>query len=112
MENTTSLTNHFLIAMPCLNNSAFSNTITYICDHSEEGAMGIVINHPLQLQLDEVFNHLNIDNITGKHRDYIVAGGPVQTERGFVLHECNTQQTGRAPKKFRQKFASPPRKIF
>ncbi|MGK0440865.1 MAG: putative transcriptional regulator [Pseudohongiellaceae bacterium] len=84
---TTNLTGHFLIAMPSLNDSAFGNTITYICEHNEQGAMGLVINHPLQLNLDDVFAHLNIEDITTAHTDHILAGGPVQTERGFVLHE-------------------------
>ena len=83
----TNLTGQFLIAMPSLNGSAFSNTITYICEHNESGAMGLVINHPLELNLDDVFNHLNIEDIASKHSEHILAGGPVQTERGFVLHE-------------------------
>ena len=84
---STNLTGQFLIAMPSLNNSAFENTITYICEHNEQGAMGLVINHPLQLNLDDVFTHLNIEDITTSHPESILAGGPVQTERGFVLHE-------------------------
>ena len=77
--------------MPCLNDSAFGRTVTYICEHSDKGAMGIVINHPLHLKLDEVFDHLNIEDITAKHPEYILAGGPVQTERGFVLHDNQEQ---------------------
>lgn len=54
--------------------------------------MGIVINHPLHLQLDEIFDHLKIENVTTTHPEYILAGGPVQTERGFVLHETPSHQ--------------------
>lgn len=82
-----SLKDHFLIAMPALNDSEFGHTITYICEHTKEGAMGIVINHPMTLQLDEVFAHMEIDDIQTPHPDYILAGGPVQTDRGFVLHK-------------------------
>ena len=85
--SSNNLTGHFLIAMPSLNGSAFSHTITYICEHNEQGAMGIVINHPLKLNLDDVFAHLQIDDISASRSDAILAGGPVQTERGFVLHE-------------------------
>lgn len=51
--------------------------------------MGIVINHPLDLRLDEIFQHLEIDNINSEHNDHILAGGPVHMDRGFVLHPCS-----------------------
>jgi putative transcriptional regulator len=88
MPDTTSLTNQFLIAMPALADPNFSHTVTYMCDHNEEGAMGLVINRPLELDIEELFLHLDIKN-TRKERVYtpIYQGGPVQTERGFVLHK-------------------------
>ncbi|MGD8925327.1 MAG: YqgE/AlgH family protein [Thioalkalispiraceae bacterium] len=87
MSDTTSLTNQFLIAMPALADPNFSHTVTYMCDHNEEGAMGLVINRPLDLDIEELFLHLDINN-SRKERGYIpiYQGGPVQTERGFVLH--------------------------
>lgn len=86
MDNITSLKDHFLIAMPCIGDGIFAHSITYICEHNEQGAMGIVINHPLDLSLDEIFDHLEIDNIQSSHQDQILAGGPVHMDRGFVLH--------------------------
>lgn len=81
------LTNHFLIAMPSLADPNFARTVTYLCAHTEEGAMGIVINRPLELNLAEVLDHMDIKNsnpgITGMQ---VMQGGPVQRERGFVLH--------------------------
>ena len=87
MSDATSLTNQFLIAMPALADPNFSHTVTYMCDHNDEGAMGLVINRPLDLDITELFSHLKITN-TQKDRGYIpiYQGGPVQTERGFVLH--------------------------
>jgi putative transcriptional regulator len=87
----TSLKNHFLIALPAIDDGIFANSITYICEHTEEGAMGIVINHPLDLKLDEIFNHLEIPDINTPHEDNILAGGPVHMDRGFVLHR-NTDE--------------------
>ena len=84
--NDNSLKNHFLIAMPGLCGGVFANSITYICEHTEEGAMGIVINHPLELSLDEILEHLDLGEIHLKRNDRILAGGPVQMDRGFVLH--------------------------
>ena len=88
MTMTTSLTNHFLIAMPGLQDPNFSRTVTFVCEHSEAGAMGIVINRPMEIQLGEVLLQLDIDV---KARDVneipVYLGGPVQTDRGFVIHD-------------------------
>ncbi|GAB4295360.1 MAG: YqgE/AlgH family protein [Thiohalomonadaceae bacterium] len=87
MIETASLRNHFLIAMPQLADPHFSHTVTYICEHNAEGALGIVINRPLDLTLGEVLQHMQIK--PGERVDTatpIFSGGPVQTERGFVLH--------------------------
>lgn len=85
MEND--LTNHFLIAMPSLADPNFSRTVTYLCDHNPEGAMGLVINRPLDLSLAELAGHVNVE-VTDPSRAGIpiFQGGPVQGERGFVLH--------------------------
>ncbi len=88
MPDSSSLTNHFLIALPSMGDDRFSRTVTYICQHnSEDGAMGIVLNRPSQLQLCDVFNHMNIMQQNQQVGEQIVyVGGPVQEERGFVLH--------------------------
>jgi putative transcriptional regulator len=87
MSETPSLTNHFLIAMPALADPNFSHTVTYICEHNDKGAMGIVINRPLELTLGEVLEHMQItpgQKVEVKRP--VLAGGPVQGEHGFVLH--------------------------
>lgn len=82
----SSLRGQFLIAMPNLQDPVFAHSITYICEHSKEGALGIVINHPLDINLGEVFKQLDLDQ-QGPHTDMaVLSGGPVQTDRGFVLH--------------------------
>lgn len=80
----TSLRNHFLIAMPRMKDPNFEGTVTYICDHNEHGAMGIIVNRPLDMTLGEILAQLDFG---GEDIDKdIYAGGPVQMERGFVLH--------------------------
>jgi putative transcriptional regulator len=82
------LTNQFLIAMPSLQDPNFHRTVTYLCAHNEEGAMGIVINRPLDLKLGEVLDHMSIEIANDRVNDMpVVQGGPVQRERGFVIHE-------------------------
>ncbi len=81
------LRNHFLIAMPSLNESIFSHTITYMCDHTEDGAMGLVINQSLDIDLSEVFQQLDCSNPESLHTTApVLCGGPVQPDRGFILH--------------------------
>lgn len=88
MAEQSCLSNHFLIALPGMGDANFSRTVTYICQHSEsEGAMGIVLNRPSELQLCDVFNHMDIQQQEPGTADQTVyIGGPVQEERGFVLH--------------------------
>lgn len=89
MSFATSLTNHFLIAMPGLKDPNFSRTVTYVCEHSEQGAMGIVINRPLDIRLGEVLEQLEIDSDDRRVLETTVFfGGPVQKDRGFVLHSA------------------------
>lgn len=81
------LTNQFLIAMPSLADPNFARTVTYLCAHTGEGAMGIVINRPLDLNLGDVLDHMEISNKNPQIKDmHVLQGGPVQRERGFVLH--------------------------
>ncbi|MEM7406660.1 MAG: YqgE/AlgH family protein [Pseudomonadota bacterium] len=87
------LTNQFLIAMPTLGDPNFAQTVTYVCAHSEEGAMGIVINRPLDLTLAELYQHMDLDGGGGERADDpVLLGGPVETKRGFVVHEPVEEQ--------------------
>jgi len=87
-----SLRNHFLIAMPGLNDSSFAHTVTYICEHSDKGAMGVVINTATPMQLKEIFAQMELADAAEEAGDQIVmSGGPVQPERGFVLHPSDSK---------------------
>ncbi|BCU05411.1 YqgE/AlgH family protein [Allochromatium tepidum] len=87
MSFSTSLTNHLLIAMPGLQDPNFARTVTYICEHTEHGAMGIVINRPLEVTLGALLDQLEIPALRpGVGSTPVYQGGPVQTDRGFVLH--------------------------
>lgn len=84
----SNLTNQFLIAMPGLMDPNFYHSVTYICAHSEDGAMGIVINQPLDMALGDVLAQMDLISSDRKIDQLpIYHGGPVQTDRGFVLHE-------------------------
>jgi putative transcriptional regulator len=83
------LTHHFLIAMPGLEDAMFSKSVVYVCEHSERGALGLVINKPSDMRMQELFEKVNLP----LHREDLVntpvlSGGPVHTERGFVLHDA------------------------
>lgn len=81
------LIDHFLIAMPSLEDPQFEKTVTYICAHSDEGAMGITINRPLDIKLGDVLNQMDlVSSDLAIENQQIFLGGPVQTDRGFVLH--------------------------
>jgi putative transcriptional regulator len=87
MEDTKNLTDHFLIAMPGLHDPNFAHTVTYVCEHNDQGTMGIVVNRPMKLQLGDMLEQLDIqptDPVAATLPIYL--GGPVQTDRGFVLH--------------------------
>lgn len=88
MAETTYLTGHLLIAMPAMQDPNFARTVTYICEHSDQGALGIVINRPLDMNLGAIFEQLSLDPADpGLARQPVLHGGPVHQERGFVLHE-------------------------
>lgn len=87
MNKSPFLTNHFLIAMPNLADPNFFHTVTYICEHNEKGAMGIVINRPMEISLGDILRQLNIVPSNNTNIDFpIYDGGPVQRENGFVIH--------------------------
>ena len=85
---TSSLVDHFLIAMPQLQDSYFANSVIYIWRHNEEGALGVVVNLPIRMQLHEIFTQLGMEDERAAPAPQIVlSGGPVETEKGFVLHD-------------------------
>ncbi len=84
---SVNLTNHFLIAMPNMADPYFSRTLTYICEHNDQGALGLVVNRPIDMTLHALFDRLSLSLRDAEQRDApIYFGGPVQTDRGFVLH--------------------------
>jgi len=88
MTALVSFANHFLIAMPTLADANFARSVTLICEHSDKGAMGIVVNRMTDLRLGEIFEQLSIDPAKASNTESVVyLGGPVQNNRGFVLHE-------------------------
>lgn len=87
--SSINLTNHFLIAMPAMTDPFFAKSLTYVCEHNAEGAMGIVVNRPISLTLSELFAQINMPLKQAALEDMPVHfGGPVQTDRGFVLHNA------------------------
>jgi putative transcriptional regulator len=83
------LTNHFLIAMPGLSDALFGRSVVFMCEHSERGALGLVINKPSDIRLPRLFEKIDLPMGRGDLQDTpVFQGGPVQTERGFVLHEA------------------------
>ena len=86
--SSINLTHHFLIAMPSMADPYFAKSLAYVCEHNDRGALGVVINRPIDMTLQALFERLSL---TLKHKDLsdapIYFGGPVQTDRGFVLHE-------------------------
>ncbi|MGI9235925.1 MAG: YqgE/AlgH family protein [Woeseiaceae bacterium] len=87
MASDSTLTNQLLIAMPGMADPHFSTTVTLICEHNDDGALGIVINRPLTLKLSGLFEQLSVDDPDPTAGDFpVLSGGPVGTERGFVLH--------------------------
>jgi putative transcriptional regulator len=92
MGDVTWLTGHLLIAMPAMADPNFVRTVTYVCEHTDQGALGIVINRPLQMDLGTVFEQLSLEATdAARARQPVLRGGPVQVERGFVLHEPHRQ---------------------
>ena len=85
--SAVNLTHHFLIAMPQMADPNFARSLTYICEHNEQGALGVVVNRPIDMTLRALFEQIDIplnDDECGRMPVYF--GGPVQVDRGFVLH--------------------------
>jgi len=87
MPDTVNLTHHFLIAMPAMADPHFANSLTYVCEHSKDGALGIVVNKPIDMTLSALFEQIDIPlSSTERRAAPVHFGGPVQVDRGFVLH--------------------------
>ncbi|HJU09007.1 MAG TPA: YqgE/AlgH family protein [Rhodanobacteraceae bacterium] len=88
MPNTSSLTGHFLIAMPNLGDPNFARGVTFVCQHGEEGTMGLVVNRASEYKLGEVMAQMQMrcerEDVAGTQ---VLIGGPIMIERGFVLHQ-------------------------
>ncbi len=85
------LENQFLIAMPQMLDSYFANTVTYLWKHNEQGALGIVINKPLQACISDIFDELEIECAAAEgpfREQHVLAGGPVERDKGFIIHDA------------------------
>lgn len=87
MQEVSSFANHFLIAMPTMADPNFSKAVTYICEHNKDGAFGIIINRPLEMELSHILGQMNIESdLEDVNSMPVIFGGPVQQERGFIIH--------------------------
>jgi len=85
------LTNHFLIAMPGINDTYFKNSVIYVCEHNEEGAMGLMINAPLNITVGDMLNKVDLEPQSLQQKEFSLSnpvynGGPISEDRGFILH--------------------------
>ncbi|KTC84825.1 YqgE/AlgH family protein [Legionella brunensis] len=87
MTNNSSLANHLLIAMPSMTDPNFERAVIYICEHHVQGTVGLIINRPMQYPLSLVFEQMQIEPTKNEYSQKpLLFGGPVQPERGFVIH--------------------------
>jgi len=92
MLATTMLTNHFLIAMPSMRDPSFKRGVAFLCQHGEDGAMGLLVNRLSEYRLGDVLAQMNLSSTIAEVADSpVLIGGPVQPERGFVLHSPHGQ---------------------
>jgi putative transcriptional regulator len=96
--SSINLTNQFLIAMPGMSSGTFAGTVVYLCEHSDKGALGLVINKPIDITLKSLFEKVELSLDRDDLAELpVYFGGPVQTERGFVLHEPLSNESGDSP---------------
>ncbi len=94
MNTSDSLENQFLVAMPQLAGSYFGSSVTYLWKHDDSGAIGIVVNKPLQASIADILEELEIKSEAGEqnfHRRQVLAGGPVERDKGFILHDAGAE---------------------
>ena len=96
-QSPASLRGHFLMATPVIGSGFFNRSLTYLCHHDEQGAMGIVVNHCLDVGLSDMLTHLDIEISSACPATSILAGGPVATDHGFVLHRGEPRWEGSQP---------------
>ena len=96
-QSPVSLKDHFLMATPVIGGGFFNRSLTYLCHHDEQGAMGIVVNHCLDVELSDMLTHLDIEISSACPDTPILAGGPVATDHGFVLHRGEPHWEGSQP---------------
>ncbi len=80
------LTNHFLIALPAMDDPFFANSVIYVCEHTEEGALGVIINKPSPITMDMIFAVTDRNIPLRMQHERVMMGGPVQVDRGYVVH--------------------------
>lgn len=86
-SNSFNLLDQLIVSMPTMTDPIFEHTIIYICEHNAEGAIGLILNRPIQMNATDIFQQMNIKYDKEKANKYqIMVGGPMQPERGFVLH--------------------------
>ncbi len=84
---SVNLTDHFLIAMPAMSDPYFARTLVYIAEHNDRGALGVIVNRPIDMNLATLFEKIEVPLEAEGFADLpVFFGGPVQTDRGFVLH--------------------------
>lgn len=89
-DSLTDLTGHLLIAMPGMGDPRFFSSLVYMCDHSDKGAMGLIVNKPVtDLKFSELLEQLEVDVSVEVDETPVYFGGPVETGRGFVLHSAD-----------------------
>ena len=87
MTPSVDLTGHFLIAMPAMADKNFARTLTLVCEHNEQGALGVIVNRPIDMSLEDLFERIDMSLESPRFQGQpVYFGGPVQTDRGFVLH--------------------------
>jgi len=91
-KSISSLKNYFLLAMPGLNDPNFAQSVVYICEHNADGAMGLIINQQLDIPVKAIFDQLELSYLDECGSSLIFDGGPVQRDRGFILHPSVEQQ--------------------
>lgn len=94
MSDEFCLKNHFLVSMPGFGDQYFFHAVVYICQHNSDGAMGLIINHPTDIRIKDLLDHLQIqfaeeDQNSPTLTQAVLSGGPLQQERGFILHRTN-----------------------
>jgi putative transcriptional regulator len=95
VKMATSLKNNFLIAMPTLNDPFFHHSVVYLCEHTEQGAMGLITNRPTQIMLADLLQHIDIHSDVDRVKTTpVLFGGPVEKNQGMVLHDLSDNRWG------------------